>query len=337
MLERLKSLLLSLLIACVIWLFAESQSLGDANDGTRIVFDEASAACSITPRDWDQRAEIEFRGSKAAIARARALLNDDLRLRPGAPGVPASDGEYTLDLLAALAGYEPLARSGVTITSVTPPRVPIIVRQTVEQSIPIAPRLETVQVEGPIRIVPERATVRLPKALWEKFGPSLKLDAAPTDRAGIPESGPASIAAPLTLPPELQSEPGVTMLTRSATLSFTVRSTISTLKFDLVPVWVAVPPVDSQDQRLSVQIAQPDQLLSAEVSGPRDAIERLRSSNDRLFAILSLTSDEIDAAITSKAIGFGVMRDGVLGALPPEIRVTPSKSDVSFTITRGAP
>lgn len=339
--ERLKNALISLLIALTIWLFAESQSLGEASDTARIVFaEEAGGGTLLTARGWEGQVALDLRGSKTAIARARALLDAaPVELHPGMAGVPASEGSYSIDLLTVLGAYEPLVRAGVTVTSVIPPRVEVIAREMVTHDLPIAAKIEGIEVEGPVRITPERAAVRLPRSLWEQHGEALRLEAAPSaeDRARLRQGGQATLLASLALPPELQGEPGVRLSHPTVLLSFTVRSTIATMKIDLVPVWVVMPPTEARNPELAVDVAQADQLLSIEVSGPRDALERLRASNDRLIALLSLTSDEIDAGITSKAVGFALLREGVMSPLPEGVRVSSPKAAIGVSIRRASP
>ncbi|HVZ95082.1 MAG TPA: hypothetical protein VG797_11295 [Phycisphaerales bacterium] len=337
MFERIRAAIISLLIAATIWLFAENQSLGESVVFGRIRFLAGDAMVHPNdPRDWDGNITIELRGSKVGIARARAVLDEPIELRAGMAGVPARDGVYPLDLATVLGSYEPLVRAGVTVAGVSPSKPQIVVREMIDQELPVAPKLEGIQVDGPVRITPDRVSVHMPAAIWREHQTTLKLDAAPSadDRKSLPERGPASVIASLTLPPELQGEEGAYLSTQTVTLSFNVRSTTAAYRVDLVPVWVVLPNVDVGRSDTAVQIAQSDQVLSADLTGPSDEIDRLRSSNDKLIALLSLNSDEIDAAITSKTIGFAVLRNGVMGALPESIRVTPSKSTVSFTIKR---
>lgn len=339
MIERAKSFVVITLIAVTIWLFAENQSLGESSDSARVVFVESpSARTLITPRGWDGDITIDFKGSRAAIARARSLLDEQpIELRPGMPTVPTTDGPAIIDLVAAIGAWEPLARTGVSIASISPARAEVIAREMVDQELPVAAKLESVQTEGPVRISPERVRTRLPRAVWEASGQALRLEAtlSPTDRSALPPSGPASVLANLTLPAELLSESGVAMQTRVATLSFTIRSTIASFKQDLVPVWPLVPPSDARRPDLVVDVAQDDQLISAEVTGPKEQVDRLREAGARLIAILAITSDDIDRGITSKAVGFAVLREGVAQALPEDVKVIPSKATVRLTI-RGA-
>lgn len=339
MLERLKSFAVVTVIAVTIWLFAEAESLGEYSGVTRIQFvaGDAKDLWVRTSEGFDGTVTIDIEGSRAALVKARDALAAGIRLTPGMPGVPAGEGRQTVNLLQALEGYRPLEQAGVKVVSIRPQNVEVSVRELVRQSIPVEPMLSGVELAGPAKPNPESARIRLPKKDWESFGPQLRAPATlRTDQlTRLPPSGPVKVDARIQLPASLIGVEGVELLDATATLEFTIKARFASASFPLVPVQVILPPVDLENWR--VRLEREDQALSADVTGPNDVVERLKSSGDRLIAMLPLSSDELDQGIASKEVAFGLLRGSTIAPLPESLRVNAAKSVVRFTIERRSP
>lgn len=339
MLEKLKSFGLVTIIAVTIWLFAEAESLGEYSGVTRVQFVTGDAKdLWVRPAEgFDGTVTIDIEGSRAALVKARDALAAGIRLTPGMAGVPAGEGRQTVNLLQALEGYRPLEQAGVKVVSIRPQNVEVNVRELVQQSIPIEPVLTGIELAGPAKPTPESARIRLPKKEWDSVGPQLRAPA--TLRADqvsrLPPSGPVKVEARVQLPAALIGVEGAEVLDPTATLEFTIKARFASASFPLVPVQVILPPVDLETWR--VRLERDDQALSAEVTGPSDAIERLKSSGDRLIAMLPLSSDELDQGISSKEVAFGLLRGTTIAPLPESLRVNAPKSVVQFTIERRSP
>lgn len=340
MAERVQGFILVTLIAVMIWLAAEAESLGTSSVTARVAFAGLDIADEgrliVTSKDWDGNARLDLRGSRAALQNARATLDTRIELLPGVAGVPSDAGDHQIDLLSVLQQSERLRSSGITIESVSPRRVTIDVRELVVVRLPIRPELPGVLLQGKPAVAPELAAVRLPKSISEPLidDPSLaQVIAQPTAEqlATLGDAGLKSIPVTLTLPESLRARSNTELLTRTATITFTTQSGVRTENLS-APVWVLTPSLEIGNW--SVELDAGDQLLAVKVTAPNAIMDQIRSptSGDRLVAVLDLSSDELDQRIDSKGVGFALLRDGAPITLPDTIKIEPAAPRVRFTI-----
>ena len=340
MISRIRTGLILLMLAFVIWLFAESESLGDAEQAVRVEFGVGSEdrdRLLVRTPDFDGRLQVSFRGAQASIQRARAAMESILRLEPGMPGIPDTDGRHTLRLIDVLREQPFMRTTGVTIELVQPQQITIEVEELVQRDFPIVPLLPGIEVEGEVSITPATAQVRLPRSAAAAISQETAVIARVTPAAGrtLPP-GPHTMGnIALALPDELANARGVTLLTRRATLEFTVRSTLQTETFSSVPVQVLLPPIEMSDWR--VILDESDQFVRVEISGPSELIERLRSGQLRLLAAFSLSDVELASGVTSKPLRIMVLADGVPAPLPEGLTVTSPVGTARFVVQRIAP
>jgi len=340
MLDRVVRFALITVVAMLVWLFAEAESLGEASlSEVSVRLSSASPDRLVTtPPEWRGRVSVDLRGSRQAIEEARISLVEGIRLTPGMAGVP--DGGGTVDLLSAIGNVPKIVESGVEVISVTPIRTEIRVRDMVTVDAPIRAELAGVRVAGGVDVAPPMAQVRLPEDVYETLIEELEISCVPAPEAidALPESGPASLTGRLVLPPELRGVPGVGILEPqppTARLEFAVFSTITTADLDIVPVQVSMPSIEVNEWR--VALSAENAAISATITGPRSLIQEIAdvSTGRRLVAILYLRSDELNIGITSKSVSFGLIGpDGSLVALPESVSVEPSTETVRFTIER---
>lgn len=336
LLDGIKSVLVVTALALFVWLVAESETLGEAEIQPRVeVVTPPESGLIVRTAIREPRIKVGLRGGKAALQRARSVLESPVRLEPGRD-FPESDGRHTIDLLEALRRYEPLSGTRVTVDWVSPPRVDLEVESLDIVSLPIVTDLPDVQVEGTVIVEPAAAEVRAPRSVIDTLTQDDAAIAAPTpeqaEQTTIP--GPHSISAPVRLPASLTGTPGVTLLTDRTRLEFTVVSTRITETIPAVPVQVLLAPTEASEWRVVVQ--DQDQILSVDLTGPRAVMAELKSVSFSIVAVLSLSDLDLQSGMTSKGVGFAVLRDGVLTSLPREVTVRAQRSEVRFTTERVA-
>ena len=332
--DRITTFLVVTLVTITIWLFAEAESVGHAATEARVELGAADSSKMIRPTDWDGRVTIDLTGSKWAIERARELLDRPLKV---APPATLGDGVQKLDLLEMLEQCETLRNAGVSIESVRPLSASVEVISRVVRSVPVRAVLPGVQVQGEVDIAPASIELKLPRELAAKLGDGLFVTAKPTKEqlARLPETGPASVSADLSLPEALAGEKNVDMQTGKVQLSFSVKSTLASAPVSF-PVQVLTLPIEWSDW--TVKINDEDQLLPGQVNGPADAVERIKSGEDRAIAVLALSSDDLAKRLTTKEVGFAAVHAGVIGPLPAGVEVKTEKRMVRFTVKkRGEP
>ncbi|MFM9959046.1 MAG: hypothetical protein ACKVZJ_13355 [Phycisphaerales bacterium] len=335
--EKLTTFLIVTLVTLTVWLFAEAESLGHESLPASVTVVSADNSRLVTPATgWDGRVTLDVSGSRRGIERAR-----DLFLQPIKVTLPkgVGEGDLTVELYEALETHESIARSGVTIDSVRPLRAVVQVQELVTRQATIVPELIGVQVDGQVAMNPDKADVRLPRGLADRLtapgGAGLTVTARVPEaqRAALGTPGPKAIQATLVLPEAVVAEAGaaVELLTKGTALAFTVKSTLTTVPISF-PVQVLTLPVEWGDWTVEIRAA--DQSLAAELSGPSDALDKLRSPESRPLAVLALSSDDLARGVTSKEVGFGVVRDGVFGPLPDGVKVNAERRTVSFEVKK---
>lgn len=333
--EKFTTILVVTLVTLTIWLFAEAESLGHESLPATVEISAVDASRLVQPATgWDGRVTLDVSGSRRGLERLRDLLSQPVRI--ALPGT-MPEGEQSIDLLDSLQLSESLVRSGVTIESVRPLRAGVMVREIVTRQVPIRAELTGVQVTGPVAVTPDKADVRLPRALAESLGDKLEVIARvpESQRARLDQPGPVAVQAELSLPGLLAGETAAQLLTPRASLAFSVRSTLTTATFTF-PVQVLTLPIEWGDW--TVEIRDEDERLTVELSGPSDVIDKLKSPEERLIAVLALSSDDLAKKVTSKEAGFGVVREGVYSPLPAGVQVKTDKRTVRFEVKkRGEP
>lgn len=333
--DRLTTIFAVTLVTLTIWLFAEAESLGHQTlpitveiapgDPSRMVY--ASTG-------WDGRVTLDISGSRRALELARDLLAQPLKVPlPGS----TPEGEQGIDLFQLLTVNEALARTGVTVESVRPLRAGVVVQEIVTRQATIRAELVDIQVQGDIAVTPDKADVRLPKLVAARLGEKFEVIArVPADqRSRLGQPGPVAVQADVVLPPSLADERGVQLLTPKASLAFSIKSTLTSAQFAF-PVQVLTLPIEWGDW--TVKIREEDERLNVELTGPSDIIDRLKSPEERLIAILALSSDDLARKVTMKDAGFGVVRNGVFSPLPAGIQVKADSRSVRFEVNkRGNP
>ncbi len=346
MAERIQGIIIVSLIAVMIWLAAEAESLGTTSVPARTVFLAQDLAGEgriiVSPKDWDGSVTLDLRGSRAALQSARTALESRIELRPGASGIPGEAGEYSVDLLTVLQQIERLRGSGIVIESVSPRTVSVEVRELALVSLPIRAELPGVQIAGEIGVAPVNASVRMPrqeaKAIAEAAevngGPGVQVIAQPTSQqlALLGEAGLKSIQVALQLPESLRGRPNIEILTRAATLTFTTQSGVRTETLS-APVWTLLPSIEVGGWQVTVDPG--DQLLTVKVTGPNAIMDRLRGASpaDRLVAVVELSSDDLDKRIESKVVSFMLLRDTGQLAIPESLKFEPAAPVVRFTVS----
>ncbi len=338
MISRLRTGIILLILAVVVWLFAESESLGEAEQPVRIEFgvaQEDREQLIVRAPDFDGRIVVSFLGAQSSIQRARSALEAVLRLEPGMPGIPDAGGRHTIRLIDVFRQLSVLRTTGVSIELVQPQQITIEVEELTVRSLPIIPVIPELEIDGEITVTPNRAEIRLPVSLAETLSSDEAVYARVPPGRTLPPGEQTLSNISLSLPDQLANARGATLLTRRAALEFTVRSTIRTEIFDSVPVQVLLPPVEMNDWRISLDVA--DQFVRVEISGPSVLIEQLRSGETRLVAVFSLTDVELAAGISSKPLHIMILTDTAPAPLPEGLTVTSSQQAARFTIQRLAP
>ncbi len=338
MLDRLRNVFLIALVTALVWIYAEAESLTQSQQEVRVSFVSGAddLATRVVSDDWRGIVRVRLEGSAASLQQTPPRIE----LRPGSPSVPDQEGEYTVDLAAALGGDPELQRAGVNVISVEPPtvRLRIDVLRRLDDA-PIRFALSGIDLEQPPRLDPATADLVLSRPIAEQLeafdGGAFvvaRIDPSQIDtsRRGLPQR----VRATVGLPNGVIANGGTARITPPETIvEIVIRRDTATITVPSAPVQVLLPPTEAG--RWEVRILPEDLFLrEIEIVGPSEFVNQVRSNDVRLVAVLSLSSDELERGITEKRASLATLRDGLIGQPPPGARIEARDPVVRFEIIR---
>jgi len=333
------------LATVIIWLFAEVQSLAE-----RLVETEVQLVSTQTgslrvrpaePDDWSGRVKVLLRGSRAALAKAERRLATGFNLSPDNPTVPPVSGVHSIDLKQLLSQDRVLADVGARVVSTEPARLPVRVVRLVTREADVVAVLPDVQVQGEPEFAPARVRLTAPESLLRNIESDIggaQVFVTPTRTAleALPEGSPQVLAIRLKPPSGLASDPDVTIDPPSVQMTITLRSRLATTRVAPTPIWIAIPPTETQ--RWNGPYIDGDPFLQeVVVHGPSDLIERIKTREIGVLAVVSLSSDELERGVNEKTVSFALLEDGKMVAPPPNVQFESAQSAVRLKFSRVAP
>lgn len=312
--EAITNIIVVTLITLLIWIWA-----GNETTETRTLYNQqinlkpSSGTSTIVRPKTISKMRIEIRGSRKAVQRMEQKFNEFSSVPLGFPGVPATDGRHTINLLELEQEIANRAEEQVTIQSTQPStaEIEVIVRSQINAN--IQPNLpEGARTTGGITVDPPTGTLTLPDTLIRE-GKTYALSAVlkPQMLENLVPGRRHLLKAEVILPEELlphaeliEFEPREVEVS-VALISSEVEHTIPS-----VPVQVAAPPADLD--RYSVTIAQGAGFLrDVTLRGPPDAISRIEKGETRVVAFVHLTSDNLVQNVTERPVSMWLLPAGV--------------------------
>lgn len=339
MAERVRMILIVSIVTAVVWLFAEAESLTTRTESIRIQFVAGEANEGVlrvrVADTFGGTATIELTGSQGGIDAARRMLGSVVELDPTDLGVPVVDGVYPVDLATVLAASDQLGGTGVKVASTTPARVSVEFTRLETIEVPVIVALNGIDLADEPVVEPEIVRVRIPASLSEQARAGISAIARVPEAQldGLAEGVLITRTISMVLDDVSRQLRDVELVSPPrATVRFTVESTASEVDLSSVPVWVVVPP--SLSEQWSVELASNQTVVRARVRGPREAIDRIASSETPLIAVVSLDSSDMLGRVGTKEITWFIRRDGQLRSLPRGVEVVEAeRTSVNLTIT----
>lgn len=311
MLNQAKTLLLVTAITLVVWLFAESESVRSREFTLALELPSDSTASTVMQSFDNQLVRVEVRvtvsGSAVALAALQAAAAKPIKLTPDMEGMPTNAGEREVDFRRVLRPLPMFASRGLAMTRCEPATLRVMVDRIVER-----PAELRVSVDG-LTVETEGAPVLSPQAV-RIFGPEQVLAMLPADAVALARPSPAEqarlvpgradkiLGVQLLVPREIAGmDRFVRMEPSRVDLELTVRSKRTTLSLTNVPVQVMLPGLIASQWDVSVEQTF---FSDVQASGPGELIEQLRRNELRVFAVVALTSDELEKGVSSKEAVF---------------------------------
>lgn len=333
----LKAALVALVVAVLIWIWAEGESLTSRQtDAIQVTFPvEPSNDLVIRPIDpnWKGTVRIRLEGAVRVLDRAAGQLGRDIHFTPDLDAMPrAPVDRMDIDLEKVIRGLPALAGISGVVAEVEPAKVTVTVVKMVTRSLPVRVDFaRPLALDGTPVTTPATVDIRLP----EPVAALLPLDAqavaaiGTTEIARIKGDGPQLVSAVVRPPDGALLAPEVAVAPDTVSVSFRIRQSIDTVKLPTVPVWYSLPPTED-GSRWNIEIL--DKFLTdVVINGPSDDVQRIKSGQTAVKAMIEFTSDELERASADKA---GVTRQVSFPGLPaglsavvvnPTVRVKVSK------------
>lgn len=333
LLADLKTLATVTLVAALVWLWAESESLRSTQVAPRLEISSEFAAANSGPSssvgspgfleakldglESGQVVRISLRGSTAGIDAIQRIVPGVLKLTIGSPGVPSTPGEHLLNLREVLAEQYPFRRSGVSIESVEPPQARVRIAQLVVVKLPVMVDVTAGEFDEPPTASPREVSVLVPEGLTlrDSYAAVAKLEESTLAEAREGERFRTNLKLFL---PGLDRRPEP----QTVGVEFTLKRKVSRHSEPSVPILVCLPP-DEAD-RWQVQLKETS-IRDVTVTGPADAVQAVKDRKVQLQALLVLTAEDLKNKIGSKQV--------VYSTLPSSISIVAKDPSVQFTIT----
>jgi len=331
----IKNILLVTIIAALVWIFAESETLrtSDVRLELQLIAD-ASGQHVARPADestWSPNITVELSGAAGRMDNIQALALRPVRLAPGSPGVPAEPGDYAIDIRQALAALPELTGRGITITRCEPASIRIRIDELISREFKIVVQANA-ELEGPPEVRPALAVISMPRRIADAIPADTVLTAridADTLARLVPGRREVLTNVRLSLPDAhadaLRPDAHARIDPPAAQIALTLRARSASTEIASVPVQVRLAPIELARW----EIAIPDQdrfIANVRVTGPADLIELVKRGELKITATLALSFEELERGITSKEVTFS--------DLPSSLKVEADNRTVKLSVKR---
>jgi hypothetical protein len=322
--SKLQSALLAAMVAALIWVFAEGESISTRTVIATVSFaNEPAGDILIRPDDseFHGSAQVRLEGTTRSIDAAAIIVGNSFKIAPGMAGVPNTPGEKRyVNLREAISSIPDLQRMGGMVAGVEPRVVNVHVIKLVSRELPVrvelggAVVLDTEPVCKPATVtirVSEQMAARIPDGA---FAVAMVSEADLRRlRADVAQSVPAVIRPPV----EVAGVDPLVLTPEQASVTLRLKRTVDTLHIPTVPVWFSMPP--TEDAGKWIVELQDKFITDVTLSGPTDQLERIRSGKWAVKAMVELTSDELEKGIQSKPAIFPDLPPGVTASANSQI------------------
>jgi len=333
--DRLRIVIVTTVIAVLIWAFAEGQSVRSQSAEVQVRLDEGGPTRYLRVLDdaWGGTLRARFEGSNAAVDGLIERLRDPVRLTAGVD-LPGTPGEHIVDLRVALRQSEAFRGVGVTIAELEPATIRVLVGALVVRELAVRVELPEGQADGVPEVNPATVRVELPAAVAEGLPSELAAIAriSPDRLRGL-EPGRRHVLGnvPLELPAEVSGVSPVRLEPTGVGVAFTLRSRTTSIELPTVPVHIKMAAVAFNDWLV---VPQDPFLRDVIVTGPVEEIERIQSGQTRITGTLELSVDDLERAAREGGEAVFTAR---FATLPTPLRFEVDDATVRVRVERRPP
>ncbi|MEM9253533.1 MAG: hypothetical protein AAGB29_14410 [Planctomycetota bacterium] len=298
--EHLEAIVITTLVASLVWLWAEGKDV-------RRYVDEVVPVELVAPTGMEGALVIEptTLEVQATFETSSAQYDEFIDVIDEGPVLvtvsPPGEGDTSLAPLNLQAELEAGLFSSLRIDleELQPGAVEVRVDRLVERTLPVSLLYPSdASLAQPPSAQPSEAIVRLPASLAEAAGETnfrVRLTSEMLSAAAAGE--PVTLTVPLELPEALRSAQ-TELLTRSVDVTFTVTRQTETLTIERLTVQVRQSPLVMR--RYDVVLPEDEWFVrDIELSGPASAIAAIRAGEDVVTAEIAPTLDDLERGVTS--------------------------------------
>jgi hypothetical protein len=338
LLETLETVLVVSVIAALIWLYAEGETIRTEAKRVKVRFVAPTAGMVVSlPGQTSGIAggavmdvQATLQASQADLPRiADWVRNNTVEIEVPAP--TSADEVRVVSLRDAL-NQSPLTNLNAFVKEVTPESVSVRVQQLQTVELPI--RIEQGELElseeyAPV-VVPDKIVATLPADFAQQVSEQgLKLVARldKLDSSTLEEDTTNVETVELDLPPELQGQPNVSLAQQTVEVRFLVRKLTEELLLPRVQVRLRI--TDDITGRYHIRIDPESQrILQVTVRGPSEAIQRIRENPSLVRASILIKMEDLTSTDSHAAPLDFFLPEGV-----KVVSTEPQLSTITYTAT----
>ncbi|MEO0963571.1 MAG: hypothetical protein AAFY08_00490 [Planctomycetota bacterium] len=303
MIEHLEAIVITTLVAALVWLWAEGKDV-------RRYVDEVVPVRFVAPAGMEETLVIEptsvealatFETSSAQYDEFIDAIDDGPVLVTVPPPGEGDTSTGPLNLQAQLEGGL-FGGLRIDVEELDPSAIEVRVDRVVDRAFPVALLYPSdAALEQPPAVQPAEAVVRLPASLRPPSNESsFRVRLTPTMFEAATPGEPMTVTVLLDLPESLSS-PHTELITRSVEVTFTVARRTSTITIERLTVDLLQSPLVMR--RYEVVLPEDQWFVrDIELSGPASAIAAIASGEATVKAQINPTLDDLERGLTSLPI-----------------------------------
>jgi catabolite regulation protein CreA len=327
--QFIKTIFVVTIVTCIVWLYAESENVKAQALDVDIQFVAPPGRQLVIRPAQPRRVRLVMRCAASQFAEVERVARNGPILLDVRHDPADNDPREVIVLKDRLAKSAPFSNLGISLTEVQPATLQINVEELQKVTLPVEVISNDVQVTAVAD--PAKVEIEVPASLVKALADG-KVEARldPKVLSRLPLNVPHTLDVPLS-PPDWLRAAGVSVDLPSAKVTLKIGKQAERFIVPLVPVLVMGPPTELA--RFSVVLGKDNLFLhDIALTGPSDAIDRIRKSEIRVTAYLPLTADELEKGVTKESISAVPVM-----TLPPGVTPVEALPAVGYKITRKEP
>jgi hypothetical protein len=293
------------IVTIVIWVWAEREDKQTESYNTTIQFvSPDGSTIRFTPDTKNIR--LTLWGSQRALDKAKALCDGGITLTLGLP-----DGKHTLELRKMIIALDSIRETGAEVSSTNPESVMIHVQELELVDVNVVPLWTSVQIIGVPTVDPKTVKLEIPKENRHLLPDAITVYAVVSDDAlkdmkpNVSRKEDASIKFISTLDELGDKSPldkfGIKSDPSRVTVQFQIQSNTQKITVKAVDVHVHIAGPAEYLNKYSITLPRTfGQDVTFEVD--INIIDRIKSKDVTVFAIVQLLARELKQEITEKPV-----------------------------------